>query len=109
MSRRHFLQAASLATLSSFFLTRCAKAAEADQKNKLAGEWLMEGRKEEPCAIFQQGRVLLVVNEHGEFATARMTEAKKFTVKGWEDGLVGELVKEGMEIAWSNGTTWKRP
>jgi hypothetical protein len=38
-----------------------------------------------------------------------MIEAKKFTVKGWEDGLAGELVKEDKEIAWTNGSTWKRP
>jgi hypothetical protein len=83
--------------------------AEPDQKINPAGEWLMEGRKDEPCAVFQQGRVMLLVNERGEFATALMTEGKQFTVKGWEDGLVGELVKEGKEIAWTNGSTWKRP
>jgi hypothetical protein len=38
-----------------------------------------------------------------------MTAAKKFTVKGWEDGLAGALAKEDREIAWTNGSTWKRP
>ncbi len=80
-----------------------------DRSSNPAGEWLNEGRKDEPCAIFQQGRVLLLVNEHGDFATARMTEAKKFTVKGWEDGLAGEVAKEGKEIAFANGSIWKRP
>jgi hypothetical protein len=80
-----------------------------DRPANLPGEWLNEGREEEPCAIFQQGRVLLLVNEHGDFATARITEGKKFTVKGWEDGLAGELAKEGKEIAFSNGSAWKRP
>jgi hypothetical protein len=84
-------------------------AAAAGPKNNLAGEWFYEGRQDEPCAIFQHGRVLLLVNERGELATARMTEARKFTVKGWEEGLTGELVKDGKEIAWSNGTAWKRP
>ena len=37
-----------------------------------------------------------------------MTEAKKFSVKGWEDGLSGELVEDGKKITWSNGTAWTR-
>jgi WD40 repeat protein/serine/threonine protein kinase len=78
------------------------------EKCKLGGEWFMEGRKEELCAVFQQGRVLLLVNERGEFATAMMTDAKKFTVKGWGEGLSGEFVDEGKKITWSNGTTWLR-
>jgi len=89
-----------------------AGATEPDKNDKLAGEWLMEGRNDEPCAVFQQGRVLLLVNERGDFATAMMTEAKKFTVKsdikGWEEGLSGELVEEGKQITWLNGTVWKR-
>ena len=53
---------------------------------------------------------MLLVNEEGELATARLTEAKKFVVlKGWEEGLTGELDDKGKAIAWSNGTTWKRP
>jgi hypothetical protein len=84
-------------------------APKPEPKDKLAGEWLNEGRQDEPCAIFRHGRVLLLVNEHGDFATARMTAAGKFTVKGWEDGLAGELAKEEKEIAWTNGSTWKRP
>jgi hypothetical protein len=83
-------------------------AAEPD-KSKLPGEWLYDGKEDQPCAIFQHGRILLLVNEEGEFATARLTEAKKFVVKGWEDGLTGELDDKGKTITWSNGTTWKRP
>jgi hypothetical protein len=108
LKRRNALKAAA-AVGGLFLLGGAAGPAEPDQKNKLAGEWLNEGREEEPCAIFQQGRVLLLVNEHGDFATGRMTEVKKFTVKGWEDGLAAELVKEDKEIAWTNGSTWKRP
>jgi hypothetical protein len=36
-----------------------------------------------------------------------MTEAKKLTAKEWGD-LVGEVSKDGKEIAWANNTTWKR-
>jgi hypothetical protein len=108
MKRRDAFKAAG--TVGGLFLLGAAAAPES--KNKLEGEWLHEGREDEPCAIFQHGRVLLLVNELGDFATARMTEPKKFTVKGvkgWDDGLVGEIVKEGKEIAWANGSTWKRP
>jgi hypothetical protein len=44
------------------------------------GEWLMEGNADQPCAIFQHGRMLLLVNERGEFATGRLTEAAKLIV-----------------------------
>jgi hypothetical protein len=89
-----------------------ASAAPPDKTSKLPGEWLYEGKKDQPCAIFQHGRVLLLVNEDGELATARLTEAKKFVVlkgDGWEEGLVGQLDDNGKIIAWTNGTTWKRP
>jgi hypothetical protein len=89
-----------------------AAAAEPDRDGTPAGPWLNEGKEDEPCAIFQQGRVLLLVNENGDLATARMTEAKKFVTlkgEGWEEGLVGELTEKGKAIAWTNGSTWKRP
>jgi hypothetical protein len=93
-------------------LSGAASAAEPDKTSKLAGEWHYDGKDDQPCAIFQHGRVLLLVNEEGEFATARLTEAKKFVVlksEHWEEGLVGELDDQGKVISWSNGTTWKRP
>jgi hypothetical protein len=94
-------------------LGSAASAAEPDKAGKLAGEWFYDGKVDQPCAIFQHGRVLLLVNEAGELATARLTEAKKFVVLkgyGWgEEGLVGKLDEKGKAIAWSNGTAWKRP
>src|SRR5262245_56166916 len=70
-------------------------AAEPDKTSKLPGEWLYDGKEDQPCAIFQHGRILLLVNEDGEFATARLTEARKFVAHGWEEGLVGELDHKG--------------
>jgi hypothetical protein len=93
-------------------LGRVASAAEPDKASKLPGEWLYDGKEDQPCAIFQHGRILLLVNEEGEFATARLSEVKKFVVlksQHWEEGLVGELDDQAKAIAWSNGTTWKRP
>ena len=87
-----------------------AGAAEPAKKINLSGEWLFDGKEDQPCAIFQQGRVLLLVNEDGELATGRITEPDKLVaLKGWEEGLVGELAKDGKAINWANGTTWKRP
>jgi hypothetical protein len=87
-----------------------AKAA-AKETSKWVGEWLFEGNADRPCAVFQHGRVLLLVNEDGELATGRITEATKLVVlKGsWEEGLAGELADGGKTISWGNGTTWKRP
>jgi hypothetical protein len=83
----------------------------AKESSKWPGEWLFEAKGDQPCAIFQHGRVLLLVNEDGEMATGRITEATKLVVlKGsWEEGLVGELVDEGKTISWGNGTKWNRP
>jgi hypothetical protein len=107
LKRRDALTALA-ATGGLLLLGRAAAAPEPDRADKLAGEWLYDGQKDEPCAVFQHGRVLLLVNERGEFATGLMTEAKKFTVKGWEDGLVGEVAAKGKKIDWSNGTAWQR-
>src|SRR5262249_7031268 len=89
-----------------------ASAAEPDKTSKLPGEWLYDGKEDQPCAIFQHGRILLLVNEEGEFATARLTEGRKCVVLkggGWEEGRVGELDDKDKAIAWTNGPTWKRP
>jgi hypothetical protein len=110
---RHDMMKAVAAAGGLLVLGLLACAAPLDEKNsKLSGEWLYEGKKDEPCAIFQQGRVLLVVNENGDLATGRITAARRFIVlrgDGWEEGLVGELVGQGKAISWTNGTTWKRP
>jgi hypothetical protein len=83
----------------------------AKQTSKWPGEWLFEGKEDQPCAIFQHGRVLLLVNEEGELATGRVSGANTLTVlKGsWEEGLTGTLSDDGKSISWGNGTTWKRP
>ena len=87
------------------------KEPPAKETSKWPGEWLFEGKADQPCAIFQHGRVLLLVNENGDFATGRITEPTKLVVlKGsWQEGLVGELTDEGKTISWGNGSTWKRP
>src|SRR5262249_46016957 len=82
------------------------------KKRKSAVVAVADGKQDQPWAIFQQGGVLLLVNENGDLATGRITKDAKFVVlhgDGWEEGLVGELAKDGKAISWANGTTWKRP
>jgi hypothetical protein len=81
----------------------------AKEASKWEGEWLFDGKEDQPCAIFQQGRVLLLVNERGEMATGKITGKKKIDTRWGETALVGELEDEGKTISWGNDTTWKRP
>ena len=83
--------------------------APAKEASKWAGEWLFDGKEDQPCAIFQQGRVLLLVNERGEMATGKITGENKIDTRWGENDLVGELKDEGKTISWGNDTTWKRP
>jgi hypothetical protein len=80
----------------------------AKEASKWPGEWLFEGQEDQPCAIFQHGRVLLLVNEKGELVTGKITGENKIVAQ-WEGGLVGELDATGKTISWGNGSTWKRP
>ena len=110
--RRRDLVKAVAAAGGLLVLGGAARAAGPDQDSKLPGEWLYEGRADQPCAILRQGRVLLLVNEDGELATGRTSGADKLVVlkgDGWEEGLAGELAEQGKAIRWANGTTWKRP
>ena len=80
--------------------------------DNLQGPWFMEGDKHEPCAIYQQGEVLLVVNEHGSLATGYTTGETKFTIahgEGWQSGLHADIADGGKTIIWRNGSTvWRR-
>jgi hypothetical protein len=107
--RRDVLKATAVA--GGLLLLGGTASAQAGRESRLAGEWLNEGKVDQPCAIFAQGRVLLVVNEKDKLGTALVTEAGKFVVlrgDGWEEGLVGELADGGKTLAWKGGATWKR-
>jgi hypothetical protein len=109
LRRRDVMKAA--AATGGLLLLGSAAPAQAERGSKLAGEWLNEGKLDQPCAIFAQGRVLLVVNERGELATGRVTEAGKLVIlkgAGWDEGLVGELADDGKTLAWKGGGAWKR-
>jgi hypothetical protein len=97
------------ATAGLLLLGGPAPAAGQDEAAPLAGEWFNGGKLDQPCAVFQQGRVLLLVNEKGDLAIAQMTEANKLTVvKGWGDGVEGRIGERGKVIAWKGGGSWRR-
>ena len=109
LRRREMVKTAAVA--GGLLLLGGAASAQADRGSRLPGEWFNEGKVEQPCAIFAQGRVLLVVNEKGNLATARVIEAGRFVIlkgDGWEEGLVGELADGGRAIAWKGGGAWRR-
>jgi hypothetical protein len=86
-----------------------AAADDREETTTLTGEWFNGGKLDQPCAIFQQGRVLILVNEKGDIASGQMTEANEFTVrKGWGDEVVGRVSERGKVIAWKGGGNWKR-
>src|SRR5262249_6909074 len=94
-----------------FLLSRSAPSAEQERVGRFEGEWLNRGKSDQPCGIFQQGRILLLVNEQGSLATGRLVEANRFVVvkgDGWDAGGVGELVERGRAIAWRGGGFWRR-
>lgn len=74
----------------------------------LSGNWTYQGQ---PCAIFQQGNLLLLVNEAGAIGSGIWTVANSFTVlggAGWDLGLVARVADQGKTINWSNETVWTR-
>lgn len=76
----------------------------------LEGEWLSDEGK--LCAIFKQGRVLLVVNFLGSIGTAHLIDSSNLIVVGgvgWDAGLKARITNLGKKIEWSNSTNWFRP
>jgi hypothetical protein len=74
----------------------------------LGGEWVIGDK---PCAIFQQGRMLLLVNEKGELGSAKINGGKTIQIFGgstWKPGLLGQITEKGKVIVWANDVTWIR-
>ena len=108
LNRRDAVKAVAAAG-GLLLLSGSAPADEPDDRDALAGEWLNGGKPDQPCAVFQQGRVLLLINENGDIAAGQMTGPRDLAVlKGWEGGLVGRVVERGQVIAWKGGGSWRR-
>jgi hypothetical protein len=81
----------------------------AKNDDTLTGEWFNAGKLEQPCAVWQQGRVLILINEKGDLATGQFTEANQFSIlKGWDGDLTGRVADRGKTIIWKGGGSWKR-
>lgn len=106
MKRRDALKIATVA--GGLFAFEGVASAHPSKAPRLADTWLYQGL---PCAIFQQGPVLICINESGSLATAIMTSSNTFVIQGgagWDVGLVGQVASNGTVINWSNNTQWVR-
>ena len=102
MKRRDAITKA--AVVAGTLLAFKSVAAPASKNISFAGGWLIQGL---PCAIFQEGSVLLVVNEVGSLFTAQVTAPNTFILLG--AGVTAVMVNGGQTINWSNGSVWTRP
>jgi hypothetical protein len=107
LNRRNLLKA-SVVTTSALAASSSLAPANAGNGRRFDGGWSNQGQ---PCAIFKEGSMLLVVNEVGSLGTAKITGPGQFVTlggSGWEAGLVGTLTNTGTQISWSNGSVWSR-
>jgi len=84
------------------------KSPVAQPVQNLSDGWLYA---DQPCAIFQQGNLLLLVNEIGSIGVGLWSIKNTFVViggAGWDLGLVAQVADLGKTINWSNNTTWTR-
>src|SRR5579862_7957395 len=108
IKRREAIKVATIAAGGLLASKGLASESNIFHRGSFAGSWLYQGQ---PCAIFQQGAVLLVVNEAGSLATAQVTGPNAFVIvggSGWDIGLVAEVVNRGTRINWSNNTVWEQ-
>jgi hypothetical protein len=75
------------------------------------GQWFFESDKGSPCAIIQVVSILVLINEHGAIAGGKIIDNSTIIAlqgPGWAPNLVGEVSPDEKQIAWKNGTTWRR-
>jgi hypothetical protein len=99
----------SVAAAGGLLLLGGVASADGPAERSLTGEWFNSGNLDQPCAIIQQGRVLLLINEKGDIATGQFTQANQFNVvRGWGDGVAGTVGDRGRVITWNGGGNWSR-
>lgn len=106
LKRRDALKTVALAAGGLFAGNAMALDSRRPKIPSVAGSWIF---KDKPCAIFQQGPILLIVNEQGQFATAQITSSDSFTIlsgNGWAPGLTAKLSERGKRIDWSDKVAW---
>ena len=99
----------TMAAFGGLLMVPGAAFAQITTRNgRLAGGWLYQGL---PCAIHQQGSLLLLINEAGSIGSGVWTGANTFTVlggSGWDAGLTAQVTDNGNTINWSNNTVWSQ-
>ena len=81
-----------------------------DPIQNVSGEWVENGDPSRPCAIFQAGRMKLVVNVQGSLATAVAVGPSTLQIlqgSGWQSGLPADL-RDDRTLVWRNGSVWQR-
>ncbi|HEY1172290.1 MAG TPA: hypothetical protein VGH19_13025 [Verrucomicrobiae bacterium] len=105
-NRRTALKTVALAAGALLSTEALAIEAKPNYPRSTPGRWLFSGK---PCAIFQQGPILLIVNETGTLATGQFTNQDTFKIikgDGWGIGMTGQLIEKGKRIKWSDGAYW---
>ena len=74
----------------------------------------MEARRLAPFEALasERSKAVLVVNERGDVATAKLEGGTRIVVvkgAGWESGMTGEIRENGRVLAWRDGSIWTRP
>jgi hypothetical protein len=80
-------------------------------KGDVAGEWHIKNRPDQKTAIFRHGDVLLIVNERGDVASARLENAQRVIIRkgaDWQDGSSADLRDAGQSLVWTDGSVWVR-
>lgn len=106
-NRRTALKTVALAAGALFSIEAFALDAKPPKlrTRPIPGSWTFSGRA---CAIFQQGPILLLVNEVGKLATGRITGPDTFQIvsgEGW-GRVTGQFVDRDKRIKWSDGAYW---
>jgi hypothetical protein len=76
-----------------------------DDRHHLAGRWYMNGDRNKPADIHENGRGLEATNENGQTSRLEISRNGDVRALDWH-GIRGKL--RGNRIEWDNDTTWTR-
>src|SRR4051812_37085517 len=88
-----------------------ASEATAEAQDQLGGlnvqgEWFNPANNR-PCAVFQAGSILLLVNENGNIASAIIQGNRVSIMQGWNVNKLEGLITNQV-IRFTNGSEWRR-
>jgi hypothetical protein len=80
-------------------------SADARKARQLRGRWYLNGDRNKPTEINENGRRLEARNENGQTSRLEVDRHGNIRAADWQD-VRGDV--SGDRIKWSNGTTWTR-